>query len=84
MEQRVSVQLNLLSNLPHPIHLFNVTTAGDSYLTQLAQYIGMILVGFIIPLLLKNKQNGYQRLNEGEDHHMVTYDWLKFRECVCA
>lgn len=50
---------------------YHGAATGDSYLTQLAQYIGMILVGFIIPLLLKNKQNGYQRLNEGEDHHMV-------------
>ncbi|CAO3657287.1 unnamed protein product [Mucor hiemalis] len=50
---------------------YHGAATGDSYLTQLAQYIGMILVGLIIPVLLKNKQNGYQRVNEGEDHHMV-------------
>ncbi|KAI8981714.1 hypothetical protein BDF20DRAFT_818337 [Mycotypha africana] len=39
---------------------------GDSYLTQLAQYLGMILVGALIPSLLKSKQKQYQALNQEE------------------
>jgi hypothetical protein len=41
--------------------------AGDSYLAQLAQYLGMILVGLIIPMLLKNKKNGYNKVNQEEE-----------------
>jgi hypothetical protein len=49
--------------------------AGDSYLTQLAQYIGMVLVIFIIPLLLKHKKKDYTIVGAEEinmvknDHH---------------
>lgn len=45
--------------------------AGDSYLAQLAQYLGMVLVGLIIPILLKNKQKGYSRINQEEHGHDI-------------
>ncbi|KAI8974937.1 hypothetical protein BDB01DRAFT_728600 [Pilobolus umbonatus] len=51
---------------------YHGAATGDSYLTQLAQYIGMILVGSIIPLLLKNKKKGYNKVSqEDDDIHMV-------------
>lgn len=40
--------------------------AGDSYLTQLAQYFGMVLVGALIPLLKKNK-TAYNKIAQQED-----------------
>lgn len=48
--------------------------AGDSYLAQLAQYIGMVLVGLIIPILLKNKQKGYSRLNQATEEEEFSHD----------
>lgn len=48
--------------------------AGDSYLAQLAQYIGMVLVGLIIPILLKNKQNGYSKLNQTTEEEEFIHD----------
>lgn len=57
--------------------------AGDSYLAQLAQYLGMVLVGLIIPVLLKNKQKGYSRVNQ-EDHLDQTNDMnmVKKKKCI--
>ncbi|KAI8083075.1 uncharacterized protein BX664DRAFT_339766 [Halteromyces radiatus] len=40
---------------------------GDSYLTQLSQYLGMILVGLLIPSLLKRKSQTYSRLATHEE-----------------
>jgi hypothetical protein len=67
--------LNLIAFLIIYKKLTCFIIAGDSYLAQLAQYVGMVLVGLIIPILLKNKQNSYSRLNQDEliqdDIHMV-------------
>ncbi|KAI8391807.1 uncharacterized protein BYT42DRAFT_490813 [Radiomyces spectabilis] len=41
--------------------------SNDSYLTQLAQYVGMVCVGFIIPFLLRNK-TAYRSLGSEDDH----------------
>ncbi|KAI8885829.1 hypothetical protein K501DRAFT_245305 [Backusella circina FSU 941] len=49
---------------------YNGAATGDSYLTQLAQYTGMVLVIFIIPLLLKHKQKDYTMVG-GEEINMV-------------
>lgn len=46
-------------------------------MAQLAQYLGMVLVGLIIPVLLKNKQKGYSRVNQEDqanDMNMVSID----------
>ncbi|GAA5800654.1 hypothetical protein HPULCUR_006090 [Helicostylum pulchrum] len=56
---------------------YHGAATGDSYLAQLAQYIGMVLVGLIIPILLKNKQKGYHRLSQQAEEdglHMVQID----------
>ena len=60
-------------HLTPPINAHRI--AADSYFAQLAQYIGMVLVGLIIPVLLKNKNNGYNKLSQGRNNealHMVT------------
>ncbi|KAI8643236.1 hypothetical protein BD408DRAFT_415182 [Parasitella parasitica] len=49
---------------------YNGAATGDSYLAQLAQYLGMVLVGLIIPILLKNKQKDYSILDQ-QDINMV-------------
>ncbi|KAG0169539.1 hypothetical protein DFQ30_003525 [Apophysomyces sp. BC1015] len=49
----------------------SVTTAADSCLSQLATYLGSVLVGALIPLLLRNKK-GYQRAPEVEEISMDT------------
>lgn len=53
----------------HLTHLgfFNLRLAGDSYLTQLSQYVGMILVGCIIPVILANKKSQYTSLTTTAD-----------------
>ncbi|KAI8091043.1 uncharacterized protein B0P05DRAFT_528507 [Gilbertella persicaria] len=52
---------------------YHGAATGDSYLAQLAQYLGMVLVGLLVPILLKNKQKGYNKLAQEEpvDIHMV-------------
>lgn len=42
--------------------LTDPSSAGDSYLTQLAQYLGSILVGLLIPTLLKRKADQYAQI----------------------
>ncbi|SAL99950.1 hypothetical protein [Absidia glauca] len=41
---------------------YHGAATGDSYLTQLAQYLGSILVGLLIPTLLKRKVDQYAHL----------------------
>ncbi|KAL0135958.1 hypothetical protein V8B55DRAFT_1551875 [Mucor lusitanicus] len=50
---------------------YHGAATGDSYLAQLAQYLGMVLVGLIIPVLLRNKQKGYSRINQEEHGHDI-------------
>ncbi|KAL9543268.1 hypothetical protein MBANPS3_008193 [Mucor bainieri] len=50
---------------------YHGAATGDSYLAQLAQYLGMVLVGLIIPILLRNKQKGYSRINQEEHGHDI-------------
>ncbi|KAL4211915.1 hypothetical protein AB4K20DRAFT_1889516 [Rhizopus microsporus] len=45
---------------------YHGAATGDSYLTQLAQYFGMVLVGALIPLLKKNK-TAYNKIAQQED-----------------
>ncbi|KAI7901108.1 uncharacterized protein BX663DRAFT_112373 [Cokeromyces recurvatus] len=46
---------------------YHGAATGDSYLAQLSQYLGMVLVGLIIPILLKNKKKGYSQVNQEEE-----------------
>ncbi|KAL0082685.1 hypothetical protein J3Q64DRAFT_1752680 [Phycomyces blakesleeanus] len=48
---------------------------GDSYLVQLAQYLGMVMVGLLIPFMVRNRSKGYSSVpddavNEAEDIQM--------------
>lgn len=51
----------------------NIHLAGDSYLTQLSQYIGMVLVGLLIPVILARQRKMHQyttvstNADDGED-----------------
>lgn len=52
---------------------FNRCIAGDSYLTQLSQYLGMVLVGLLIPVILARHRKTHQytsvssNADDGED-----------------
>ncbi|RCI04878.1 hypothetical protein CU098_013151 [Rhizopus stolonifer] len=46
---------------------YHGAATGDSYLTQLAQYVGMVLVGLLIPTLKKNKEKNYKRIPQEEN-----------------
>ncbi|KAK4509276.1 uncharacterized protein ATC70_007626 [Mucor velutinosus] len=50
---------------------YHGAATGDSYLAQLAQYLGMVLVGLIIPVLLRNKQKKYSIINQEEHDHDI-------------
>ncbi|KAI8366893.1 hypothetical protein BD560DRAFT_400441 [Blakeslea trispora] len=51
---------------------YHKAATGDSYLAQLSQYLGMVMVGLLIPILLRNKQKRYQQLNQQEDVAMAS------------
>ncbi|KAI9476454.1 MAG: hypothetical protein EXX96DRAFT_577229 [Benjaminiella poitrasii] len=46
---------------------YHGAATGDSYLAQFAQYLGMVLVGLIIPILVKNKRKGYSKVTQEEE-----------------
>ncbi|KAI9281492.1 hypothetical protein BY458DRAFT_498768 [Sporodiniella umbellata] len=46
---------------------YHGAATGDSYLTQLAQFMSMILVGFLIPALKKKKERQYKMLPQQEN-----------------
>ncbi|KAI8364003.1 hypothetical protein EDC96DRAFT_511492 [Choanephora cucurbitarum] len=50
---------------------YHKAATGDSYLAQLSQYLGMVMVGLLIPILLRNKQKAYQRLNQEDDDQVA-------------
>ncbi|KAG1447781.1 hypothetical protein G6F46_004363 [Rhizopus delemar] len=61
---------------------YHGAATGDSYLTQLAQYLGMVLVGFLIPILKKNKQKQYTRLSQQEEneHETIPMDYVNIQD----
>ncbi|KAG0765687.1 hypothetical protein G6F57_011569 [Rhizopus arrhizus] len=61
---------------------YHGAATGDSYLTQLAQYLGMVLVGFLIPVLKKNKQKQYTRLSQQEEdeHETIPMDYVNIQD----
>ncbi|CAO3702012.1 unnamed protein product [Rhizopus stolonifer] len=46
---------------------YHGAATGDSYLTQLAQFVGMIFVGLLIPTLKKKKEKQYNRIPQQEN-----------------
>ncbi|KAI8340700.1 hypothetical protein BC941DRAFT_511000 [Chlamydoabsidia padenii] len=55
--------------------------SGDSYFTQLAQYIGAIFVGLLIPSMLKRKSDQYAMVPTNQEPiHMDTFDAIGLDE----
>ncbi|KAI9499603.1 hypothetical protein BDB00DRAFT_794663 [Zychaea mexicana] len=46
---------------------YSGAATGDSYLTQLAQYTGMVLVGLIIPIILSRQKQQYTSVATTDD-----------------
>ncbi|KAI9280748.1 hypothetical protein BY458DRAFT_500264 [Sporodiniella umbellata] len=46
---------------------YHGAATGNSYLTQLTQYVGMMLVGLLIPTLKKRKEKSYKKIPQEEN-----------------